>query len=169
MSRQNVFSYSYLGILSAAAKNAEIRGLLNYCRNHFCPLWILDCKDKAHQKCKSNRKTVILEKYLDFHAARNQGRWSMPKLNIGQYCTIRIRKNVPNFKSFWNCQHGHLSLQSLAENVIFGPRTHFVPPNLIIIGQIQVKLPSHKKLYGKYTLSILHLYFRFLKSNRSLL
>ena len=27
--RQNIFSYSYLGILFAAAKNAEIRGLKN--------------------------------------------------------------------------------------------------------------------------------------------
>ena len=34
--RQNVFSYSYLGILFTAAKNAEIRGLI---ANIFIPLW----------------------------------------------------------------------------------------------------------------------------------
>ena len=48
--------------------------LPKYCSNQFCPLWILDCKDKARQKCKNNKKTMILEKYLDFHTARNQGR-----------------------------------------------------------------------------------------------
>ena len=47
---------------------------LNYYGNQFHHLWILDCKDKAHQKCKNNKKKKILEKYLDFHTARNQGR-----------------------------------------------------------------------------------------------
>ena len=36
-------------------------------------------------------KTVILEKYFDFHAARNQGKLPMPKLEISHYCAIMIR------------------------------------------------------------------------------
>ena len=63
-------------------------------------LWILDCKDKAHQKYKNNKKTMILEKYLGFHTARNQGRWSMPKLKIGQYCAIKITRKCEKFQVF---------------------------------------------------------------------
>ena len=40
---------------------------------------------------------MILEKYLDFYAARNQGRLSMPKLKIGQYCAIMIRIKYRKF------------------------------------------------------------------------
>ena len=39
MLRQNVFSYSYLDILFAAAKNAEIRGLCSFDEhNQFIPI-----------------------------------------------------------------------------------------------------------------------------------
>ena len=68
--------------------------------NQFYPLWILDFKNKACQKCKNNKKTLILEKYLHFHTARNQGRWSGPKLKIGQYCAIRIRIQCAKFQVF---------------------------------------------------------------------
>ena len=42
---------------------------------------------------------MILE-ILDFHAATNQGRWSMPKLEIGQYCPIRIRIKCTKLQVF---------------------------------------------------------------------
>ena len=74
--------------------------ILNYCSNHFYPLWILDCTDKARQKCKINKKTMILEEYLDFHTARNQGRWSMPKLKISQFCAMMIRRKCAKFQAF---------------------------------------------------------------------
>ena len=48
-----------------------LHSFLNYCRSQFYPLWVLDCKDKARQKCKTNKKTIILEKYPNFHTARN--------------------------------------------------------------------------------------------------
>ena len=37
-----------------------------------------------------------------------------------------------------------------------------------MIQKFQDKLPSLKKIYGKYTLNILHLYFSSLKSDRSI-
>ena len=44
---------------------------------------------------------------------------------LASFVLLWLGKNVQNFNSFWNCQHGHLSLQNLHKNDIFGPRTHF--------------------------------------------
>ena len=52
------------------------------------------------KKKKKFRKTAILGKHLDFQAARNQGRSSMPKLKIGQHCPIMIRVKSPKFQVF---------------------------------------------------------------------
>ena len=95
------------------------------CSNKFYPLWILNCKDKACQKYKNNKK-MILAKYLDFHNARNQERWSMPKLKIGQYCAIGIRI-CAKFQVFLKLSTWHLSLRNLPKFNIFGLRTHFGP------------------------------------------
>ena len=104
----------------------------------------MDCKDTAHQKWK--------KKYLDNQAARNQRRWFMPKLKFGQYCTIMNRIKCAKFKSFWNCQCGCFSQQNLHKNNIFGSRTHFGPPCLIIVTQIQVKLISSQTYLSKVLL-----------------
>ena len=75
----------------------------------------------------------------------------MPKLKISQFCAGMIRRNVQNFKSFEIVKHGHLSLQNLPKNDIFGPRTHF-GPHLITVDQIQVKLVSAQTYLGNVLL-----------------
>ena len=67
-------------------------------------------KKEKRKKKEKKRKTVISEKHIDFKGPRNQGRWSMPKQKIDQYCAIVTKVKCLNFKSSWNCQQGHLSL-----------------------------------------------------------
>ena len=67
--------------------------------------------------------------------------------------------------SLWNCQHEHISLQNLPENDIFGLRTDFGFPFLIIVGQIQVKLVSAQTYLSKVLLQSIVVPLDFLLSS----
>ena len=69
--------------------------------------------------------------------------------------------------SLWNCQHEHISLQNLPENDIFGLRTDFGFPFLIIVGQIQVKLVSAQTYLSKVLLQSIVVPLDFLLSSYS--
>ena len=64
MPRENIFSYSYLGILFAAAKNAEIRGLVT------TPLFSLYFISVSFQKFVLIQKNYNQKNIYLLHVAR---------------------------------------------------------------------------------------------------
>ena len=89
---------------------------------------------------KNDRKTVVSEKFLDLQAAKNQGRWSMPKLKIRQCCAIMIRMKCVKFQVFEIVNMSILTCKICLKMTFLGSDFGF--PYLVIVGQIQVKLVS---------------------------
>ena len=96
---------------------------------------------------------MILEKYFDFHTARNQGKSSMPKLIIGQYRAIRIRIKCAKISSLFEIVNMGIFVYEICPNLTFlEPGPTLGPTYLIIVGQIQVKLFSTQTYFGKVLL-----------------